>query len=298
VTDSANVQLVRSIRAAWERGNFRSSEWAHPEIEYVIADGPSPGSWRGLAGMAEGWREFLGAWEEVRAEAEEYRELDNERVLVLTRYHGRGKRSGLGLDKLHAGGAGLYELHDGKVTRMVQYLDRDRALADLGLAPDTAAADRLLTGAGSDTVDSQEGRYLIRANLDLVRSIYAAWERGDYSSADWANPQVEFVRPDGPSPGKWAGLVGMAEGTRDWLNSWEDHRVEADEYRELDAERVLVLVRVTGRGKASGLEIGQFEPKGAQLFHVRDGKVTRFVHWLSRERAFADLGLASEGDSP
>ncbi len=64
---SANLDLVRSIFAAWQRGDFSSAEWAHPEIEFVIADGPIPGSYKGLAEMAEGWREFLSAWEEFRA---------------------------------------------------------------------------------------------------------------------------------------------------------------------------------------------------------------------------------------
>jgi hypothetical protein len=61
VSASPNLALVRSIYSARERADLRSAEWADPEIEVVFTDGPAPGSWRGLAGMAEGWRDWLSA---------------------------------------------------------------------------------------------------------------------------------------------------------------------------------------------------------------------------------------------
>jgi ketosteroid isomerase-like protein len=126
------------------------------------------------------------------------------------------------------------------------------------------------------------------ANLDLVRSIYAAWERGDFSSAEWADPEIEFVIVDGPAPGRWRGLAGLAEGFREVLDAWEKFRGEVHEYRDVDDERVLVLVRRRGRGKASGMDVAT---KGATVFHIRDGNVTKFVSYWDRERALADLGL-------
>jgi ketosteroid isomerase-like protein len=133
-------------------------------------------------------------------------------------------------------------------------------------------------------------------NVDLVRSIYAAWERGDFRSADWAHPKIEFVMADGPTPGNWTGVDEMADVWRDFRGAWEEFRTEVDEYRELDGERVLVLVHRSGRGKTSRVELGQMRSKGAGLFHVRDGKVTRLVTYFDRERALADLGLAPEKD--
>ena len=129
------------------------------------------------------------------------------------------------------------------------------------------------------------------ANLDLVRSIYAHWERGDYSSAGWADPQIEYVVTDGPSPGTWKGLPAMAEAMREALSAWKGLRSEADEYRELDDERILVLLGFRGHGKASGLDVEQLGTKGAEVFRLRDGKVTRLVLYWDRDRAFADLGL-------
>ncbi len=129
-------------------------------------------------------------------------------------------------------------------------------------------------------------------NLDLVRSIYAMWQRGDFRSAEWADPEIESVHADGPAPGSASGLAAMAEAFRDFLSAWQGWRVEAQEYRVLDSERVLVLFSFSARGKMSGLEVAPMWSKGATLFEVRDGKVTRLVQYLERERAFTDLGLA------
>ena len=128
-------------------------------------------------------------------------------------------------------------------------------------------------------------------NVEVVRPIFAAWERGDYGSAEWAHPEIEFVSADGPEPGSWTGVAAMAGAWREALSAFEELRAEADEYRALDDERVLVLMHFSGRGKTSGLEVGHIQIKGANLFHLRDGKVMRLVTYWHRELAFADLGL-------
>jgi ketosteroid isomerase-like protein len=137
----------------------------------------------------------------------------------------------------------------------------------------------------------QRGRApLSAANLELLRSIYARWEQGDYRDNEWADPEIEFAFADGPTPGSSTGVAAMAEMWLDALSPWEGFTAEAEEYRELDGERVLVLTRNTGRGKASGVELDQMMTRSANLFHIRGGKVTRLVIYFDRDRAIAEVG--------
>jgi ketosteroid isomerase-like protein len=106
------------------------------------------------------------------------------------------------------------------------------------------------------------------------------------------------VIADGPEPGRWTGLAGMAAGARAIFNAWEDWRNEAEEYRVLNDERVLVIARFSARGKTSGLDLGHMRTEAASLFHVRDGQVTRYVFYFDRERVLVDVGLAPEAGSP
>ncbi len=124
-------------------------------------------------------------------------------------------------------------------------------------------------------------------NLDLVRSIYADWERGDFTRADWAHPEIELGMPDMPDGGRWTGIPAIARAWRTWLATWSEYRAEPETFREVDSTRVLVLIRSVARGKASGIDV---VTRNANVFEIRNGKVSK-ITLCSLEHALADLGL-------
>jgi ketosteroid isomerase-like protein len=103
-----------------------------------------------------------------------------------------------------------------------------------------------------------DSRFMASANLELVRWIYTAWERGDYRSADWADPEIEYVRLDGPAPGSWIGLAGMAEAWRGILSPWEELRVEAEEYCDSTASVSSLLTTSAGVARQAESRSGRF----------------------------------------
>jgi ketosteroid isomerase-like protein len=86
----------------------------------------------------------------------------------------------------------------------------------------------------------------------------------------------------------YRGKEGFRTFLEDMSEDWEDFRLEPDEFREIDDSRVLVLGRMQGRGKASGMEI---EAPAAWVCELRDGKVMRVQFYAHEEAARDDLGL-------
>ena len=271
-----NVDLVRSLYAAWERGDFSSAEWAHPEIEWVIADGPTPGSWTGLAGMLESSRDLMDVWENYRARADEYRQLDDERVLVLIQYSGRGKTSGLELGQMGAEGAHLFHLRDGKVTRFVRYLDRKRALADLGLAPENDEREEAMS----------------RENVEIVRRAVQAAYRRPKPDFDTINA---LFHPDHVLVAAISGVEGRsyqgAKGFRDYLREmddvWAGREVRLERVEAINHERVLLVGVFSAHSQRAGVPQ---EWRGANVMTIREGKVVRTESYLSVEDALAAVG--------
>jgi ketosteroid isomerase-like protein len=66
-----------------------------------------------------------------------------------------------------------------------------------------------------------------KENVDLVRSIYAEWERGEFRATPrWADPGIEFVVPDGPEPSTRTGRAA-APGVEAFVRLWEHLRFDA-----------------------------------------------------------------------
>jgi ketosteroid isomerase-like protein len=135
-------------------------------------------------------------------------------------------------------------------------------------------------------------------NLDLVKSIYARWAKGDFSASDWADPEIEFTVVGGLDSGSWKGVAAMAEAWATQLRAWQDLRAVPEEFRELDEERVLVLMKNEGRGRGSGLDLSEIATQAANIFTVRNGKVVALSIFPDRARALADLDLTEGGQTP
>jgi hypothetical protein len=132
---TASLELVRSIYTLCERGDHRY--WADPEIQYVTVCASDRGGSVGPAGpMAESFREWLGDWSDMKAAADKYLALDHEHVLVPYQSETPGPTNGPDQAPARAQGATLFQVRASRVTRIVQYYDRERAFADLGVSPE------------------------------------------------------------------------------------------------------------------------------------------------------------------
>jgi ketosteroid isomerase-like protein len=121
-------------------------------------------------------------------------------------------------------------------------------------------------------------------NVAVVRAIYDAWSAGRSASV-FIDPDVEYVNPpDAVEPGVRIGRRAFAE-----IRSSYDHvRVEPQQYIDAAGDDVVVIARITGRGRASGLDI---DSRQGYIWTIHDGKAVRF-RWFNRpDEALTAAGL-------
>jgi uncharacterized protein len=127
-------------------------------------------------------------------------------------------------------------------------------------------------------------------NVEAVRRMYEAFNRGDAEAARAPlHPAVELHQaPDMPGTDSYYGLEDFRHGIAQWLTAWEGFRFDPEEFLDV-GDSVLMRVRISGRGRGSGLEMEH------RLYHVwdfEDGKARRVKVIHTREDALKAVGLS------
>ena len=125
--------------------------------------------------------------------------------------------------------------------------------------------------------------------LEKLETLYAEWAGGDYSRSDIFHPDMRLESFGMGEAIQAEGYEGFVAVMRNWLGAWERPiTIQADEFISSD-DRILVLVRWSGRGKGSGAQI---EGEGAHLWSFRDGLVVDYGVYRDRDEARAALEAA------
>ena len=129
-------------------------------------------------------------------------------------------------------------------------------------------------------------------NVEIIRDAFAAFNRGhldafleywtddiDYRAAEGAPDDV------GPIKGKEA-LRAFAQ---DWPDTFDEFRCEPIELIDAGEDKVIAVMRISGRAKLSGVET---DMTYAELSTLRDGKIARGRQYRTRDEALEAAGLS------
>ena len=126
-------------------------------------------------------------------------------------------------------------------------------------------------------------------NIEVAERLAPAFNRRDL------NAFLDLLAPDV----EWVPLLGVLEGRayrgheeiRQWIEAlatdWEIFEVYYDELQDL-GDQVLALGGWRGRGRASGVELG--DRPATWLIDLQAGKVTRLQTFTDRAEALAAVG--------
>jgi hypothetical protein len=122
--------------------------------------------------------------------------------------------------------------------------------------------------------------------VDELRRGYEALNHGDLSVVlELLDEDIEWHEP-APSPdaGSHRGRDSFERFFRGWSESFDDFRVEPEEVVERNG-KLIAVVRQSGRGRASGVEV---EARLAHVWTVQDGRAIRWEAVPDADEALRD----------
>jgi ketosteroid isomerase-like protein len=128
--------------------------------------------------------------------------------------------------------------------------------------------------------------------VEIVRQAYEAFNRnGRDAMLPYLQPDIEWDESELPArrPGVYHGHEGVTRLLNENAALWEDITVAIDELHEGADDQVVAFIRVTGKGRNTGVDV---ELASAQVWAIRDGKAARVRLYLDRQEALETAGVA------
>ena len=123
--EDERLNLIRSVYDRWAVGDFDTVDAFHPDVE-VVWDKHMPDM--DVDSGIEAFVKTVGDWfaiaREPRIAAEEIHEV-GDRIVVFAKVTGAGRGSGVPMEMRPAH---VWEIRDGRASRVVGYLDREEGL--------------------------------------------------------------------------------------------------------------------------------------------------------------------------
>jgi ketosteroid isomerase-like protein len=127
-------------------------------------------------------------------------------------------------------------------------------------------------------------------NVNIVRLAHAEFERGNFWVPELFHPDVRIVWLSAINGQEetTVGLAGMSRVVVDWVHSWEQVTLVAEQF--VDAgDQVVVIGDWKGRGKASGVAVAW---RHGAVWTLREGKATSVVSYSDADAALQAVGLS------
>jgi ketosteroid isomerase-like protein len=130
-----------------------------------------------------------------------------------------------------------------------------------------------------------------RENIDVIRSSYEAWNRGDIDHMFQAfDPDIEWCLPEGGiNAGIYRGHDAVRRLMESYLDAFDYFRMEPERFFQAADGRIVVFIRSPGKGKGSGVEV---EVRTAYTWTMREGKAVRCEISTDRAEALKAVGLS------
>jgi uncharacterized protein len=127
-------------------------------------------------------------------------------------------------------------------------------------------------------------------NVELAKRGYDAFNRGDIDGVlELCADDVEWNDVDLLDTPAVRGREAVRAYFRTVMEPWEEIRRDPEEIIDLGDDRVLALIRLSGRGRGSGIEV---EILGGDLATWREGRIVRWMAYQDRARALEAAGMS------